>query len=52
MIKTKQQKLRALDFKDKFYMCAYINKIKNDIDIINITHENEMYTIYYLENTQ
>jgi hypothetical protein len=40
MIKTKTQKLRALDFTDKFNMCCYMNTYKHDIDIINITHED------------
>ena len=52
MLKTKTEKLRALDFKDKFNMCAYINSMKRDIDSINITHEDGLYTIFYLEKTQ
>ena len=35
MLKTKTDKLRALDFTDKFIMCSYINSMKGDIDIIN-----------------
>lgn len=49
MIKTKTQKLRALAFTDKFNMCCYMNSYKHDIDIINITHEDGRYTIYFLE---
>jgi hypothetical protein len=52
MIKTKTQKLRALDFTDKFNMCCYMNAYKHDIDIINITHEDWYYTIYFLEITK
>ena len=52
MLKTKTEKLRALDFKDKFNMCAYINAMKRDIDIINITDSDGIYTIFYLEKTQ
>jgi hypothetical protein len=52
MLKTKTDKLRALDFTDKFNMCAYINSTKRDIDIINITHADGLYTIFYLEKTQ
>ena len=35
MLKTKTDKLYALDFTDKFIMCSYINSMKGDIDIIN-----------------
>lgn len=52
MLKTKTEKLRALDFKDKFNMCSYINSMKRDIDIINITDSDGIYTIFYLEKTQ
>ena len=52
MLKTKIDKLRALDFTDKFNMCSYINSMKGDIDIINITHADGRYTIFYLEKTQ
>ena len=52
MLKTKTEKLRALDFTDKFNMCSYINSMKGDIDIINITHADGLYTIFYLEKTQ
>ena len=52
MLKTKTDKLRALDFTDKFNMCSYINAMKRDIDIINITHADGLYTIFYLEKTQ
>ena len=52
MLKTKTEKLRALDFTDKFNMCSYINSIKGDIDIINITDSDGIYTIFYLEKTQ
>lgn len=51
MIKDKTKKLRALDFRDKFNMCSYINSIKSEIDIINITDDNGVYTIFYLENS-
>lgn len=52
MLKTKTDRLRALDFTDKFNMCSYINAMKRDIDIINITHADGLYTIFYLEKTQ
>lgn len=52
MLKTKTDKLRALDFTDKFNMCSYINAMKRDLDIINITHADGRYTIYYIEKTQ
>lgn len=52
MLKTKTEKLRALDFTDKLNMCSYINSMKGDIDIINITHADGRYTIFYLEKTQ
>ena len=49
MIKDKTKNLVALDFRDKFNMCSYINSIKSEIDIINITDDNGIYTIFYLE---
>lgn len=49
MIKDKTKKLRAIDFKDKLSLCSYINTIKYEIDIINITDDNGIYTIFYLE---
>lgn len=54
MIKDNTKQLKALDFRDKFNMCSYINSIKSEIDIINITHDgvDGIYTIYYLENTK
>ena len=52
MLKIKTDTLRALDFTDKFDMCSYFNSMKRDIDIINITHEDGLYTIFYLEKTQ
>ena len=54
MIKDKTKKLRAVDFRDKFNMCSYINSMKTEIDIINITHDgvDGIYTIYFLENAK
>jgi hypothetical protein len=52
MIKDKTRKLYAIDFRDKLSMCSYINSMKKEIDIINITHDNGIYTIYYLEETK
>lgn len=52
MIKDETKILSALDFRDKFNMCSYINSMKTKIDIINITHDgvDGIYTIYFLEN--
>lgn len=54
MIKDKTKNLVALDFRDKFNMCSYINSMRTEIDIINITHDgvDGIYTIYFLENTK
>ena len=54
MIKDNTKNLKALDFRDKFNMCSYINSIKSEIDIINITHDgiDGIYTIFFLENTK
>ena len=51
MIKDKIKNLRALDFRDKLNMCSYINSMKTEMDIINITHDgvHGIYTIYFLE---
>ena len=49
MIKDETKTLRALEFRDKFNMCSYINSMKYEIDIINITDDNGVYTIFYLE---
>ena len=54
MIKDRTKKLRALDFRDKFNMCSYINSMKTEMDIINITHDgvDGIYTIYFLEDSK
>jgi hypothetical protein len=49
MIKTKKHQLRVCDFNNKFQMCSFVNALKSDIDIINITHNNGLYTIFFLE---
>lgn len=50
MIKDETTQLMALEFTDKFNLCAYINGYHKKLNIINITHDNGLYTIFYLEN--
>ena len=50
MIKDKTKNLIAIEFSNNFSLCAYINNMNEEIDIINITQDNGNFTIFYLEN--
>lgn len=52
MIKDKTKNLIAIEFSNNFSLCAYMNNMKEEIDIINITQDNGNFTIFYLENAK
>lgn len=52
MIKNETNYLMALSYNDQFRMCDYINTMKGEIDIINITCDGGIYTIFFIEENK
>ena len=52
MIKNETNYLVALCFDDHVRMCNFINSSKDEIDIINITCDGGIYTIYFLQKNK